>query len=1319
LDGAVDPQLQATEPDRILAGGGEMGARMRAVDWSRTPLGPVESWPQALKTSVRILLTSRQPMFVWWGEALINLYNDAYRDILGDKHPEALGQPAETVWREIWDQVGPRARSALLGNEGTYDEALLLIMERHGYAEETYYTFSYSPVPSDEGGIGGILCANTDDTQRIIGERQLALLRELAAATAEARTISDACARSARSLESNPRDLPFALLYLVERDQRRAILTGQANLAAGHPAAPESIGLDDSSVWPLATATRTNEPCLVELGAGMTGLPAGAWAQSPRQAILLPIPASGELGRVGVLVAGLNPYRPFDDRYRAFMQLVAGQIAAAIANAQAYEEERRRAEALAELDRAKTVFFSNVSHEFRTPLTLMLGPLEEVLAQPADQLPAATRSLVDLVHRNSLRLLKLVNSLLDFSRIEAGRVQASYQPTDLAALTADLASSFRSAIEKAGLRLILDCPPLPEPVYVDRAMWEKIVLNLLSNAFKFTFAGEIGVVVRPSADGAGAELRVHDTGTGIPAAALPRLFERFHRIEGARGRIFEGTGIGLVLVQELVKLHGGTVSVESELGQGTTFSVSVPFGRQHLPAERIGVASALAASAAAFSSTAAETYVDEAMLWLPESSTSGPVPPVSASAPRVLLVDDNADMRAYVQRLLEERYAVEAAPDGEAALAAARARPPDLVLSDVMMPGLDSFGLVAALRADPRTRDVPIILLSARAGEEAEVEGLHGGADDYLVKPFSARELMARVETHIRLARARTETTHRERTARLQAEHLAAEQARLRTELQQQMAIHVELNAALREAGQVRDRALAEAQSATQQLQEVFMQAPAAVAVLHGPEHVFMLANPRYMQLVGAQRVVIGKPVRLALPEVEDQGYFELLDRVYATGEPFVGAEMPVRLDRDGTGALEELFFNAVHQPLRNPAGRVTGIFVHAVDVTDQVQARQRLAESEERFRSLAASSPVGIFLTHANGGAVYTNAKLQEICGFSNDEALGQGWARFVHPEDREQVLRSWTAAVQDGRDWNEEIRFLHPDGAVRVTRSLAAPLYDAKGLLLGHVGAVEDVTERRQAREERRRARAERLQLEQQREEFLSAAAHDLRTPLASIQGLVQVLGRQLARAALRPEQVAESLQVLESSTKKAAALIDELLDISRLGDTGRIDLSRSTVDLVELATRVVADQQLATQLHRLHVETSVPSITGNWNAARLERAIGNLIGNAIKFSPAGGDIRLQISEELEAREAEGADTRRWAVISVQDQGVGIPAGELERIFARYHRGENVKTQIPGSGIGLAYVRAIAERHGGSITAASEEGRGSTFTLRLPCDP
>lgn len=776
-------------PTGWLIGGGEMGERIRSYDWSQTRLGRIEQWPQSLKTAVRIMLTSRQPIWIGWGHELTYLYNDPYKSIIGGKHPRMLGQPTAIVWQEIWEDIGPMLATAMGGVEGTYVESQLLVMERHGYREETYYTFSYSPIPDDDGSPGGIICANTDDTRRVIGERQLALLRDLGAGAGEARTWQEAVRRSADALATDRRDIPFSLIYLSDPDGPQFSLAGASGIAPGHPAAPGTL-LADQPPWRLGQALHGRDAVvlidsLTELD--FLSLPAGPWEQPPAQAALVPIASSGQTGRGGVLVVGLNPFRPFDDGYGNFLRLVAGQISASIACAQAYEEERKRAEALAEIDRAKTRFFANVSHEFRTPLALMLGPVEDLLDRSYTELSPSTKGQLEIVHRNSLRLLRLVNTLLDFSRIEAGRMRANYEKTDLAAYTAELASNFRSACERAGLALTIDCPPAPPgnaPVYIDRDLWEKIVLNLLSNAFKFTLEG--GIEVRLRHEAAAGELRgaspnravltVSDTGVGIPAEELSRVFDRFHRVSDARGRTHEGTGIGLALVRELAKLHGGTVRAESELDKGSTFTVAIPLGKAHLDPLHISESGDLVPTR-----TPAYAFLEEAMCWLPESANGagddGALAALRASLPgakagggrvdsqgrpRILWVDDNADMRDYVARLLSERFAVETAVDGQAALEMARAmqnqgRSPELVLSDVMMPRLDGFGLLRELRADPALASVPIILLSARAGEEARIEGVEAGADDYLIKPFSARELLARVDSQIRIAALRRE----------------------------------------------------------------------------------------------------------------------------------------------------------------------------------------------------------------------------------------------------------------------------------------------------------------------------------------------------------------------------------------------------------------------------------------------------------------------------------------------------------------------------------------------------------------------------------
>jgi signal transduction histidine kinase len=740
---------------------------VQEFNWSNTPLGPAGEWPESLRTTVRILLTSRFPMWMAWGPQLTVLYNDAYaRVTLGKKHPWALGKPATEVWSEIWPDIGPRIARVMETGEASWDETLFLILERSGYPEETYHTFSYSPLAGQDGRIEGMLCVVMEDTMRVIGERQMASLGTLAAALVDANTRDEVFAAIERGL-TDQRDMPFALTYLFDDAGANLKLVAQSGVGIGHPIACRQIPSTDCP-WPIEDLLAGNQAVTVErLDEIFPERPIGLWDRPPLHARMVPITRRGQDRPAGVFIAGLNPYRQLTPSYGGFLDLVAGQIAAAITNAEAYEEERTRAAALAELDRAKTAFFSNVSHELRTPLTLILGPIEDAISGRTPPSP----EMLEMLHRNALRLLKMVNGLLDFVRIEAGRLRASYEPTDLSLLTTQLAGVYRSAVERAGLELIVEAPPLPEPVYIDREMWEKIVLNLLSNAFKSTFDGSIRV--RVSADDEFARVVITDTGTGIPEVELPHLFERFRRVESARRRSHEGTGIGLALVKELVEMHGGRIEVSSTVGIGTAFTVTLPFGTSHLAHGHI----ATGATSSSGEAGAAASYVREALGWLPGNEsleeeiapgdTGEGTPAERADASHgatILLVDDNADMRDYVRSLLASRFRVLTAANGKAALAVVQQQRPDLVVSDIMMPELDGFGLLTALRENRATSDIPVVLLSARAGEESRIEGVSAGADDYLVKPFTARELLARVEAQLKMARLRRQAREQEET---------------------------------------------------------------------------------------------------------------------------------------------------------------------------------------------------------------------------------------------------------------------------------------------------------------------------------------------------------------------------------------------------------------------------------------------------------------------------------------------------------------------------------------------------------------------------
>jgi PAS domain S-box-containing protein len=763
VDNGSDASVTRATQDRVpwLAGGGEMGALMRTRDWSDSPLGPPENWPESLQLSSGICVSSRFDLIVWWGPDLIMLYNDSYRRTLGAKHPFALGRPGREVYPEIWDVIGPMLEQVLRTGEATLSLDLLLLLERKGYPEETYHTFSYTPIRDRSGQVVGVITPVTETTEQVISARRLLTLRDLAAQSVDAKNETESWEFAARALSNNPYDFSCAVLYKVDEHSTKATSMACTEVRADDPLFLNEVELHSGSTAPLSCALSraVNTGVAVELNEqnGLKlSLPGGFWRVSPSELIVLPIAQAGQERAIGALVVGANPHRKLDDNYRGFLSLVSGQIAKSIADARLLDQERQRAEALAELDRAKTTFFSNISHELRTPLTLILGPVEDLLSRGDPVTTSATE--LQLVHRNVLRLLKLVNSLLDFSRIEAGRAYAHYEPTGLGNLTGDIASVFRSAVEKTGLAYEVDCCDLDEPVYVDVQMWEKIVLNLISNALKFTSRGKISI--RLARIGDSATLTVADTGIGIPKSQFPKIFERFHRVEGSAGRTHEGTGIGLALVQELVKLHGGTITVESEPGAGATFIVSLPFGSAHLSKDRIGQPSERGSRTQNRS-----MFENEALSWLPPDASGSPTAHARlrfGRVPSILLAEDNTDMREYVRRLLQEDgYEVHAVDNGRAALDLTAKDVYDLILSDVMMPQMDGIQLLNAVRKDPKCKATPFLLLSARAGEEFRIRGLGAGADDYLTKPFGARELLSRVAAHIDSNSRRRESEER------------------------------------------------------------------------------------------------------------------------------------------------------------------------------------------------------------------------------------------------------------------------------------------------------------------------------------------------------------------------------------------------------------------------------------------------------------------------------------------------------------------------------------------------------------------------------
>ncbi|MBK8011456.1 MAG: response regulator [Deltaproteobacteria bacterium] len=546
---------------------------------------------------------------------------------------------------------------------------------------------------------------------------------------------------------------------------------------------------------------------------------------------------------------------------------------------------------------------ADLSHELRTSLTLMLGPLTELMSSD-DPALEPYRDQLRTLKRGNQRITRLVTAALDLASADEGPGGSTFQPTDLAQFTLDLGRLFREATRHSGLEVQVHCDELPEATVVDRSAWEKIVLNLLSNALKYTNRGCIELSLKDA--GTHFVLEVTDTGCGIAPEDLGHIFERFargrrptHRSAEANKIARQGTGIGLALTKRLVEIHGGTIRVESKLGFGSTFLVSMPYGVAHLPKDRILENADASVDDDLSLSTSRST--EDIEHWFPSTHPTllnGPTSSFSSPSPilteeisfnlrslaqerrRVLIVEDHDDMRAYLARLLAPHYAIDLASDGEAALEFLGSDPPDLVVCDLVMPSFDGFALMEAIRGNPKTAPIPVIMISARASQGARIEGLDRGADDYVVKPFSPRELVAKIQSQLKLRRVRDDAE--------------------------------------------RERA---------KVYRALYDAPVAIAYIEGRGHEVVFANAAYETL---SATTDGRPF---------EAMQEALSHVYETSKPWSRREVPFQVQPTSPDESEVRFFNISLQPVFGSTSDIVAVLFFAFDVTDLARARQRLQE--------------------------------------------------------------------------------------------------------------------------------------------------------------------------------------------------------------------------------------------------------------------------------------------------------------------------------------------------------------------------------------
>jgi signal transduction histidine kinase/DNA-binding response OmpR family regulator len=713
-------RASSTDSSDASATGSSMRSVYEQLDWSATALGPRDSWPALLRLLVDLCLDSEFPVQIIWGPELLVLYNEAYIPLLGaEKHPWALGQPAGEVVPHLWSASEQHLREVVQTGRPHHSGDQRLIINRHGYPEEAYFTFSLSAIRDTDGTIVGLFNAITETTQHLLYERRLQVLRRLGAVSITADdSLASTCRAAVEVIGKTRESVPFLAVFLQDHP-------GQG------PRRVAGYGFDETAAaaCELVEPAPTNGPVLEVMENGGTTLVSGLRERhpgvfaagplgplEPDQAFVLPVGLLGTRKPMGVLVIGVNPYWRPDEAYTAFTAMAARQLGVMITDAVSYQNERKRQQALAELDRARTEFFQNVSHELRSPLTMLLAPLQDILDEPGVVLPAAARDTVETSIRAADRLQRVVDALLDTSRAESGALIPDREEIDLTAVTAELVAGHRPAAE-GRLNLRVDVPTEPLRAYVDRTMWTTIVNNLVNNALKFTTVGEVAVSL--SGDDSEVVLTVTDTGVGIPQDEQVQIFRRFHRANNDDQQ--PGSGIGLSLVAEMTAAHGGSVEVDSEPGVGSQFVVRLP-RYDGSPA-----AAELAESAAA----------------------PHPEDQPSADRPRLLIIEDEPDLRGYLTKLFtKDGYAVEAAADAATAWTSLERDAPDLMITDVMLRGQSGLDVLAALRQDERMARLPVLVLTARADAETAIEAFAAGADDFVVKPFNSAELLARVRAH-------------------------------------------------------------------------------------------------------------------------------------------------------------------------------------------------------------------------------------------------------------------------------------------------------------------------------------------------------------------------------------------------------------------------------------------------------------------------------------------------------------------------------------------------------------------------------------------
>ncbi|WWC87709.1 uncharacterized protein L201_002601 [Kwoniella dendrophila CBS 6074] len=782
------------------------------IDWKKTPLGDRSKWRDVIDPILSIVFESKSSDCVWLGPDLRQVYNKGYSQLLD--HPRSMGRPAKEVWASVWDTIEPYVKLCMSGT-AVFKDNDPIFFKRYGnnVLMEHYHSWRYVPIAGKDGSILGIFNQSVETTEKVLQDRRLASSRDLAERMLIVRSMDEYFGAVVEVLEENSKDAPFFMCYKIQQTENnsahvqvQATLEATVGVPENHPSAEKKLSFtlppirtranfgpnadrlssptlsaisalssgsgrvchvtSDGHQWPILKALNTRQCVIVDdCSELIEGYSICQWDELPFAAIVIPICSDGSIEVPdGVIIMGLNVRRPFDAEYDGWVNGIRSQLVSTLANVKAAEAEQRMEEDNARMEKAKAAWFRGAAHDLRSPLTLIAGPLSDLMD---DNPTPKQRTALVTAQRNIDRLMRLVNALMDFSRLEAGRMEGRFLPTDLGSFVTDLAALFRPAVERLGIQYTIDVEPCDHLVYVDPTLFETIISNIIGNALKYTEKGSITVQVRYTDH---AEISVIDTGVGIPEDEVPLVTEWYHRATTAIHAGTQGSGLGLALAKELLRLHCGDLIVSSKTAStpnqphGSTFTARIPLSFKPLPPTSSMTTSKFGSYGAA--------VANEVLRWNKEDGESSSSDGVTTDSilgsnskfsdgflfektDTVLLVEDNTDMRNYIKQILTPFCTVIEASNGQQALEMAISNPPNLILSDMLMPKMNGLELLQEIRNHPNTKIIPMVLLSAIAGDESRVEALMMGAEDYLAKPFKPKELVARVHLHLQVGKKR------------------------------------------------------------------------------------------------------------------------------------------------------------------------------------------------------------------------------------------------------------------------------------------------------------------------------------------------------------------------------------------------------------------------------------------------------------------------------------------------------------------------------------------------------------------------------------